>query len=263
MGRGPKKHMKRINAPSHWMLDKLTGKYAPKASPGPHKLRECLPLLVLLRNRLKYALTYDEVKLIVMQRLVKVDGKVRTDITYPTGFMDIVSLDRTNEFFRMLYDTKGRFCPHKITPEEASYKLCRVKKTFLGPKEVNIAITHDGRTIRYVHPEIKAGDSVRVDLATGKILDFLKFEIGNLVMVTGGHNVGRVGTIVNKEKHPGSFDLIHIKDSQDSTFSTRSSNVFVIGLGSQPYVSLPSDNGIRKSIIEQRAIRLAKAARAH
>jgi len=42
---------------------------------------------VFLRNRLKYALTYDEVKKIVNQRLVKVDGKVRTDKTYPAGFM--------------------------------------------------------------------------------------------------------------------------------------------------------------------------------
>ncbi|BAM41877.1 40S ribosomal protein S4 [Theileria orientalis strain Shintoku] len=260
MGRGPKKHLKRINAPSHWMLDKLTGRYAPKASPGPHKSRECLPLLVLLRNRLKYALTYDEVKLIVKQRLVKVDGKVRTDMTYPTGFMDVVSLDRTNEKFRMLYDTKGRFCPHKITDEEATYKLCRVKKTFLGPKEVNLAVTHDGRTFRCVHPEVKAGDSLRVEVATGKILEYLKFEPGNLVMVTGGHNVGRVGTVVSKEKHPGSFDLVHVRDSNDSTFTTRSSNVFVIGVGTKSYVSLPAERGIRKTIIEQRNLRLAKSA---
>jgi small subunit ribosomal protein S4e len=76
MGRGPKKHQKRLSAPSHWLLDKLSGSYAPKASPGPHKLRDCLPLIVFIRNRLKYALNGREVKQIVMQRLIKVDGKV-------------------------------------------------------------------------------------------------------------------------------------------------------------------------------------------
>ena len=60
---------------------------APRPSPGPHKLRECIPLVVFLRNRLKYALTGDEVKRIVKQRLIKVDGKVRTDPTFPAGFM--------------------------------------------------------------------------------------------------------------------------------------------------------------------------------
>ncbi|KIY91886.1 40S ribosomal protein S4-C [Monoraphidium neglectum] len=101
MVRGPKKHMKRLNAPSHWMLDKLGGIFAPKPSPGPHKQRECLPLLLVLRNRLKYALTGKEVKSILMQRLVKVDGKVRTDTTYPAGFMDVIDIDKTDEHFRL------------------------------------------------------------------------------------------------------------------------------------------------------------------
>lgn len=46
-----------------------------------------MPLVVLLRNRLKYALTRREVILIVMQRLIKIDGKVRTDPNYPAGLM--------------------------------------------------------------------------------------------------------------------------------------------------------------------------------
>lgn len=85
--RGPKKHLKRLNAPKAWMLDKLGGVYAPRPSTGPHKLRESLPLVIFLRNRLKYALTNCDVKKIVMQRLIKVDGKVRTDPNYPAGFM--------------------------------------------------------------------------------------------------------------------------------------------------------------------------------
>jgi small subunit ribosomal protein S4e len=87
MARGPKKHLKRLNAPKHWMLDKLSGVFAPRPTTGPHKLRECLPLMIFLRNRLKYALSKDECVKILMQRLVKVDGKARTDATYPAGFM--------------------------------------------------------------------------------------------------------------------------------------------------------------------------------
>ena len=68
---------------------------APKPSAGPHKTRECLPLILLLRNRLKYALTGKEVTSILMQRTVEVDGKVRTDKTYPVGFMDVVTIPKT------------------------------------------------------------------------------------------------------------------------------------------------------------------------
>ena len=45
MARGPKRHLKRLNAPRHWMLDKLGGVWAPRPSTGPHKLRECLPIV--------------------------------------------------------------------------------------------------------------------------------------------------------------------------------------------------------------------------
>jgi small subunit ribosomal protein S4e len=78
--------MKRIAAPSHWCLDKLGGIYAPRPSCGPHRIRECIPLILLLRNRLKYALTYNEAKMISMQRCVKIDSKVRTDTHFPCGF---------------------------------------------------------------------------------------------------------------------------------------------------------------------------------
>ena len=40
-------------------------------------------------------------------------------------------------------------------------------------------------------------------------------------MITGGRNLGRVGTIVSRERHQGSFDICHIKDSQGHTFATR------------------------------------------
>ncbi|GMG39255.1 unnamed protein product [Ambrosiozyma monospora] len=145
MARGQKKHLKRLAAPSHWMLDKLAGVYAPRPSAGPHKLRESLPLIVFLRNRLKYALNGREVKAILMERHVKVDGKVRTDSTYPTGFMDVISLDATNENFRLIYDIKGRFAVHRITAEEGSYKLAKVKKVQLGKKGVPYVVTHDVR----------------------------------------------------------------------------------------------------------------------
>ena len=84
MESGPKHHLKRLDAPSHWMLDKvgifvfnfyeiiiivseifisgeklfqLGGVFASRPAQGPHKLRESLPLILSLRNRLKYALT--------------------------------------------------------------------------------------------------------------------------------------------------------------------------------------------------------------
>ncbi|KAJ6157530.1 hypothetical protein N7470_005122 [Penicillium chermesinum] len=255
MARGPKKHQKRLSAPSHWLLDKMSGTYAPKASPGPHKLRDCLPLIVFIRNRLKYALNGREVKAIMMQRLVKVDGKVRTDTTYPAGFMDVISLEKTGEHFRLIYDTKGRFTVHRIQAEEAEYKLCKVKRVQLGKGGIPFLVTHDARTETYPLPDpaIKVNDTVKVDLATGKITDFVRFDSGVVVMATGGRNMGRVGVVTHRERHDGGFNIVHIKDAIDNTFATREANVFVIGQD-KPWVSSPR---ARLSIAEERDRRRA------
>jgi len=261
MARGPKKHMKRLHAPKHWMLAKMGGTWAPHPSAGPHKRRECLPLMIFLRNRLKYALTRREVTSICMQRFVKVDNKVRTDIRYPAGFMDVVSIEKTNENFRLLYDTKGRFIVHRITPEEAKFKLCKVRNIARGLKAIPYLTTYDGRTFRYPDPLIKAGDTIKVDLSSGKIEQFVKFESGALAMVTSGHNLGRVGVIEHKERHLGSFDIVHLKDTAGQKFATRSQNVFVIGKSESPLVSLPQQKGVRLSIIQERKARLTRGKR--
>jgi hypothetical protein len=44
-------------------------------------------LIILLRNRLGYALNGREAQTILVERKVLVDGKVRVDPTFPAGFM--------------------------------------------------------------------------------------------------------------------------------------------------------------------------------
>lgn len=253
MARGPKKHLKRLNCPKHWMLDKMGGVWAPRPSTGPHKLRECLPLVLVLRNRLKYALNMNEVQSICMSRLIKVDHKIKTDKTYPTGFQDVITIEKTGENFRLLFDTKGRFTLKRISPEEAKYKLCRVRTVTTGAKGVPMVTTHDGRTVRYPDPEVAMNDTIRLDIQSGKIIDFSKFEIGNVAMMTGGRNQGRVGLITSRERHPGSFDIIHIKDAAGNVFATRINNVFVIGKGTKPLITLPKGGGIKLTINEEAA----------
>merc|ERR1712205_72352 len=227
MARGPRKHLKRIGAPKHWMLDKLTGVFAPRPSAGP-----------LLRNRLKYALTYAEAKVIMNSRAIQVDGKVRTELCYPCGFMDVLSIEKTGENFRLLHDTKGRFVLHRITQQEAAYKLCRVKALSVGVGKIPYIVTHDGRTI-----------------------GFSKFEVGNVCVITGGKNIGRVGVIQRNERHQGSHDIVHVKDKTGQSWATRGTNVFVIGTKATPVITLPRQKGIKHGIIEEARRRAEKAAK--
>ncbi|XP_035583627.1 40S ribosomal protein S4-like [Zalophus californianus] len=222
MACGPKKHLKLVVAPKQQMLDKLTGVFAPHPSTGPHKLRECLHLIIFLKNRLKYALTGDELKKICSQCFIKIDGTVRTDITYPAGFMDVISTDKSGENFHLIYDTKGRFAVHRIAPEEAKYKLWKERRIFVETKGIPHLMIHDAHTIRCPAPLSQVGATIQTDLETGKITDFIKFDTGNLCMISRCANLGRI----SRERHPGSFDVVHVKDANGNSFATQLFDIF-------------------------------------
>jgi small subunit ribosomal protein S4e len=208
---------------------------------------------IILRDRLKYALTGKECQQICMERCVKVDGKVRTDENYPAGFMDVIELEKSGDRFRLLHDIKGRYVLHRISKEEAAYKLCKVTKVFVSAGKIPVAVTHDGRTIRYPDPDVKVNDTIKVDIATGKMSDTFKFELGAMVAVTLGGNTGRVGILQHIEKHEGSFSIVTIKDTKGNIFATRLGNIFVIGSGNKPQITLPKGRGIKKDILQERA----------
>lgn len=252
-------------APSHWCLDKLAGVNATRPSQGPHKLRECIPMSVLLKNRLKYALSGQEVIKIVRDKgadNIRVDNKIRRDAKYPIGFQDVVSIHKTGENFRMLYDIKGRFMPHRIEAKEAAFKLCKIKRKCMGKNKIPYIVTHDGRTIRFPHPDIKKNDTIKLNLENGEIDGIVKFDNGASVFVTGGNNIGRIGVLQHVEHHPGSYEIAHVKDSKGNSFATRLGNIFVIGDNKKPLISLPKAKGVRLTLVEERAARVHRNKKA-
>ena len=236
---GLKKHLKRLKAPKKWMLSKLGGIWAPKPKSGPHKKFDSFPLILILRNKLHYALNSREVTQILKKKEIKVDGKIRTEKNYPTGIMDIVTISKTKENFRIFYDNLGRFILHRIHNNENSFKLCKVLSIKKGGKGIPFLVTHDGRTVRFPDPLIKINDSIVFDLVEKKIIDFIKFGIGSLCLVIGGSNIGKIGIVIQREQNQGFSSIIKLKDASDYEFSTKLSNIFVIGKGNKSIVSLP------------------------
>lgn len=101
--------------------------------------------------------------------------------------------------------------------------------------------------------------TIKIDLETGKITDFIKFGTGNLCVVTRGANLGRIGVITNRERerNPGSVDIVCVKDDNGNSFATWLSNIFVIDKGNIPWISLPCGKDICLTIAEERDKKLA------
>jgi len=268
-GNGVKKHQKRLNNPSRYLLHKTKGVFSLKTNPGPHAARVSMPLGNIISHTLKYALNGTEVKKIVKAGMIKVDGKVRTDYKFPVSIMDVVSIEKTGEHFRCFYDTKGRFKFLRQHADEARYKLLHVKKIGHAKNNVPYIVTHDGRTIRYPNPDIKVGDTVEFQImakndrdeeSNYKVTNWIKMDTGNLCIITGGHNIGRIGTTQGATKKAGSATMVKVKDSAGHAFNTKKENIFIIGKGTKTMVSLPADKGIKKTITEERNARLEKMA---
>ena len=165
MARGPKHHLKRVNAPKHWMLGKMDGA-SRRVADVARQVARCLLLILILRNRLKYAITGMEAKQICMSKPVKVaKGKVgRTRASHPA---DVVAEIGAPDKFRLLYDTKGRFRLQDLDAEKVAQAV-GVQAVYITAKKI-VLTTHDGRTIRYPPPAVKVHD-VAVHSESGKIV---------------------------------------------------------------------------------------------
>lgn len=181
----------------------------------------------------------------------KIDNKIRRDRKFPVGVMDVITVVKTGESYRLLYDVKGRFTLIKLKESEAKYKLLKVKKRAVGPNQIPYIVTHDSRTIRFPHPEIREGYTLKYNVEKGEIESWVTNEPGRLCYVTGGNNIGRVGQIMHVERHLGSFDIVHIKDANGKTFATRKGNIFIIG-EKKPLISLPEGDGVYLNALEER-----------
>jgi hypothetical protein len=138
---------------------------------------------------------------------------------------DVISIEKSGEHFRLLYDVKGRFAIHRISEEEATYKLLKVKKVQLGAKGVPFIVTHDGRTIRYPDPAIKVNDTVKFDLVENKIVDHIKFEQGNvgrLYLAAGRTRTDFFLAICPLCSHSSSCSLVVVTRAASVPLSTRS-----------------------------------------
>jgi len=188
-------HLKRLSAPRSWKIDRATNVYIMKPMPGAHSLERGLPLGLLLRDHLKIASTLKEVKMILVQGEVLVDGKKVTQAHYNTGLFDVLSLPKINKNYRLLLDKKGILFLKEIPAAENAIKLCKiVGKTALKAGKIQFHF-HDGKNILVGKEgqEAKVGDTFLLTLPELKIKEVLSLKAGALVFLTQGKQMGELG----------------------------------------------------------------------
>lgn len=206
-------HLKRHMMPKTWKISRKGKIYTVAPSPGPHPKKNCIPLLIIVRDILKYAETGDEAKKIIKRGLISVDGIARKDHRYPAGFMDSISVKGTGEYFRVALGPKGLFL-EKAEASDANKKLCIIRKRYTTKGKVQCIALHDGRVIRLGKDktEYKPGETVAIELPSQRIIGHFKVEKGANAVILSGRNMGVHGKI---------------KEVRDREFMTEKSTVIL------------------------------------
>lgn len=203
---GGKRHLKRYVVSKHIAISKKTDTYAVRPSPGPHAAYDCIPVAILLRDMFQFARNMSEVKRILYERNVVVDGRVKTNRKYPLGFMDVLSLPKMQKHYRMIYTIKKGLRAIPIDENETTEKLCQIKnKTTIKDGLIQLNL-HDGRNIVLSKEEnnnstYSTHDTIKISLPEQKILEKFELKIGTYGFVTSGRWMGRHGAIEEISAH--------------------------------------------------------------
>ncbi len=221
---GSSNHMKRLAMPRSWPLPRKTSIWVTKAAPGAHTLELCMPVVVVIRDILGYAKSTREVRHILHNNLVSIDGRICKDSRRGVGFMDVLTLGEEN--YRCIVDQKGILRYRQISKKEAETKVCRINgKTTIKGGKTQLHL-HDGRNILTDDAgEYNTGDSLVLALPSQEIKEHIRFSDGIKCYLTGGAHVGEFAEvseyIVKRSSMPN--------EVQFADFGTVISNVFAIG----------------------------------
>ncbi len=205
-------------APKTWVLLKKEQKFTTRPTPGTHGFDLGMPINNALKL-LGYAKTTKEVKNILLNKEVFVDGKRRKNKDFLIGLMD--SLQVGKDIYRVLINKKGKLFFEKT--EKAGSKLCRIAKKYMHRNKIFLCL-HDGRTIEGAK-EHKTGETLEVAVPEQKILNHFKVEKGKIAYITSGKYIGEKAEI----EQVGS-DKIVLKDLKNkSVFEVPKKSVFVLG----------------------------------
>jgi len=211
--------LKRIAAPSWWPIERKTHKFVTTVH-GPHS--EALPLQVLVRDVLGLASTAREARNIINAGNVLVDGKIRKDVKFGVGPMDVVEIPTIKKSWRVVPRNGLTFV--ETSGSDAKLKICKIKdKKILKGGKVQLNLD-DGKNILNSE-KYSTKDSLLIELPTQKIVDNVKFAKGNLALVTGGKKRGTLAKIKEID-HANSRVWM---ENDEVNFETPIRNVIMVG----------------------------------
>ncbi|MBW2998519.1 hypothetical protein KY321_03180 [Candidatus Woesearchaeota archaeon] len=222
-----KNHNKRIAVSKTWDIKKKEETFIAKPR-GSHSKEFGFPVVVALRDLLDFAKTRKEVRDILMNQEVLLNGTKVKDHKASIGFMDVLTFPKLKKSYRVILSKRGKLAlvdadHENVVISKVIGKVCVGKQFQLNLFGGINVLTEDG--------SFKVNDSVVYDFNDKKVVESFKLEKGATIMLTGGKHIGTIATI---EQVDG--DRLFFKEDKD-IFETSKRYAYVVGK-SKAYVKL-------------------------
>lgn len=207
-------YIKRQNISKTWPIMRKGTKYVVMPS---HAKKQGIPLLIIMRDILEFVKTRKELKKIIYEEKVLVNGKIVREENLALVLFDNLSLPLLKKNYKLTLGENKKIKLDEIKGIEAGKKISKVigKKILKGNKtQINLL---DGRNL-LTDEKIKVGDSVLVKIADKKIEKVLPIKEKSEILVIRGKHIGKIGKIEKVEEDEIIFgfgkDKIKIKEEE-------------------------------------------------
>jgi small subunit ribosomal protein S4e len=183
-------YLSRAKASRKLPLPRKGTKYLARAS---SHLNSGVPVVIAIRDMLKLAKTSKEVKKMINERMIKINGKEVKDLKESIKLFNLLTIGKT---YKLTLSNFKKFDFEKVEDKSRIAKV--INKKILGKKKIQLNL-HDGTNI-LTDKLVKINDSVELDLKN-KLIKIIKMEKGNELFIFSGKNAGKTGKFLEIDKN--------------------------------------------------------------
>ena len=184
-------YTKRNKAPKNWPIPRKGTKFV--AVPT-HNQKTSIPLVIVAREMLKVVQTAKELKKLINEKQIKINGKDVKSINYPINLFDTLSLKDSKKHYRAILSSTKKFSFIEVPEKETLTKTYKIiGKKILPGKKVQLNLMEGFNVI--TTEKAKVGDSVILSFKDNKIQKVIPIEKGKNVYVFAGKHIGNKGKV--------------------------------------------------------------------
>lgn len=183
-------HIKRKTIPVSWPITRTGTKYVAVPS---HNQYSAMPLIMVMRDILKLVKNKKELKKILHEKKIFVNGQIVEEQNYPVNLFDSVSVPSIKKYYRADLENK-RMALKEINAKDNAERIYKViGKKILPGKKVQLNLS-DGKNL-LSSEKIAVGNFVVLNNAENKIIKIIPLGKNTEVMVIKGRHIGKRGKI--------------------------------------------------------------------